>query len=453
MLTDEQKIYELSLIWKEAEYNFAFWDKVKIDWDGEYRKALPRVLAAKDRYEYYRELTRFLALLGDGHTDVSMPMDLMQDPEYCSMLPVVLYQFDEGIAVLNVTEEYKDRISLYSIMKKIDGMDAYEYVKEKVYPYIWHAHEGACRFFAMNGLMIGRAGSKLNCTFEKDGEQFDIELTRKNPANIKWGSMEYLFGSNDKNRTILKGDFLKGDSCSIEMTEDDIAVIRISSFMDNDMPGKVYACFDELKKAKGFIINVRANSGGNSGNGDAIAAMFIDGDFESCGAETQVYEPTYKAWAMGRDDLRNMTVEELEAKHLDVESKKIYKMSRHIWYKREIGTKENHAPGKLNGPIVVLMNELTFSAAEDFVDVMKAHTDAVFIGGNTAGSSGQPLFHKLESGGSFRICTRRCYAQNGEDIYNKGFSPDIRLPWALSDVVARRDSGMEKALEYIRAKQ
>ena len=26
-MTDEQKIFELSLIWKEAEYNFAFWNK------------------------------------------------------------------------------------------------------------------------------------------------------------------------------------------------------------------------------------------------------------------------------------------------------------------------------------------------------------------------------------------------------------------------------------------
>ena len=30
-ITDEQKIYELSKIWKEVAYNFAFWDKVDID--------------------------------------------------------------------------------------------------------------------------------------------------------------------------------------------------------------------------------------------------------------------------------------------------------------------------------------------------------------------------------------------------------------------------------------
>ena len=47
-LSNAQKIFELSKIWKEAAYNFAFWDKVDIDWDEEYKKALTRVLATKD---------------------------------------------------------------------------------------------------------------------------------------------------------------------------------------------------------------------------------------------------------------------------------------------------------------------------------------------------------------------------------------------------------------------
>ena len=70
-ISNEQKIYELSRIWKDAEYNFAFWDKVNIDWDEEYKKALPRVLATEDIYDYYRELARFVALLGDGHTGIT----------------------------------------------------------------------------------------------------------------------------------------------------------------------------------------------------------------------------------------------------------------------------------------------------------------------------------------------------------------------------------------------
>ena len=139
-------------------------------------------------------------------------------------------------------------------------------------------------------------------------------------------------------------------------------------------------------------------------------------------------------------------------KYTDEESIRIYKMSRHIFYKRSIDKAENRAPGRLSGPVAVLMNEYTFSAGEDFVDVMKAHTNAVFIGNNTAGSSGQPLQVKLESGGWFRICTRRCFAQNGEDIYNKGFSPDIRTEQSLAGHIEGRDIAMEKASAFLNEK-
>ena len=100
--------------------------------------------------------------------------------------------------------------------------------------------------------------------------------------------------------------------------------------------------------------------------------------------------------------------------------------------------------------MVVLMNGNTVSAAEDFVDVMKMHTNAVFVGSNTAGTSGQPYLVRLESGGNYRICTCRCIAQNGEDIYNKGFSPDVRIEITLSDFMDGRDKAMETAVSILK---
>jgi hypothetical protein len=42
ILSMEEKIYGLSLLWKEAEYNFDFWDKKDmLDWNEAYRIALP----------------------------------------------------------------------------------------------------------------------------------------------------------------------------------------------------------------------------------------------------------------------------------------------------------------------------------------------------------------------------------------------------------------------------
>ena len=218
------------------------------------------------------------------------------------------------------------------------------------------------------------------------------------------------------------------------------------------MPGKIYSCFDELKNAKGYILGVRGNSGGNSENADAIAALFISGEFHSCYAETQVYEPTYKAWSMFREDFKHLSPDDAMLKYADdAYSLKTFRMRKNIFYVKDEGRNVvNNAPGKLNGPIVVLMNQSTFSAAEDFVDVMKMYTNAVFVGNNTAGSSGQPLCEPLESGGFFRICTRRCIAQNGGDIYNKGFAPDFRIIPSAADLAAGRDIVLEKGIEIIK---
>ena len=127
-LSNAQKIYELSKIWKEAAYNFAFWDRVDIDWDEEYRKALTRVLATKDLYDYYRELKRFVTLLNDGHTDVSFPGRIAQDPEMNSMLPVYFIKPGNGIFVIATSEDVKDKIPLFSNLVKIDGTDIHDYI-------------------------------------------------------------------------------------------------------------------------------------------------------------------------------------------------------------------------------------------------------------------------------------------------------------------------------------
>jgi len=446
-ITDAQKIYEVSKIWKEGAYNFAFWDKVDIDWDDEYKKTLARVLETKDLYEYYRELKRFVALLGDGHTDVGFPNEIWQDAEYFSRIPVCFAKPGNEIIVVGVSEDVKDEIPLFSTLVKIDGIDIHDYIKEYCYPYFWHANEDACGIFLLNSLVFGRRGSGAVFTFVKDGKQFEVRLERVDHSKIVWHKTDITPHASISQRLISKSDVH-----TIHITDDEIAIIRIASFDDDSMTGKIYSCFDELKNAKGYILDIRGNSGGSSMNADAIAAMFISGDFHSCYAEAQIYEPTYKAWSMFREDFKGLSPDEALQKYADdADSLKAYRMQKNICYVRDEGrTVANSAPGKLNGPIVVLMNQYTFSAAEDFVDVMKMYTNAIFVGNNTAGSSGQPLCESLESGGFFRICTRRCIAQNGEDIYNKGFATDFRIIPSTAELAAGRDIVLEKGFEIIK---
>ena len=72
-----ERIYGLLLIWQEANYNFAYFDRVPdLDWDAAYREYIPRVLAAEDIFSYYDLLERFIALLNDGHTWLLMNKDI-----------------------------------------------------------------------------------------------------------------------------------------------------------------------------------------------------------------------------------------------------------------------------------------------------------------------------------------------------------------------------------------
>src|ERR1700743_2817373 len=65
------KIYALSLIWKEADYNFAFFNmQPHLNWDSLYLAYIPKILATKNVYEYVKVLRSFIGTLKDGHTGI-----------------------------------------------------------------------------------------------------------------------------------------------------------------------------------------------------------------------------------------------------------------------------------------------------------------------------------------------------------------------------------------------
>jgi carboxyl-terminal processing protease len=56
-LTLIERIYGLSLLWKEAEYNFAHWYKVKdLNWDEIYKQYLELVISTENFIDYYKLL-------------------------------------------------------------------------------------------------------------------------------------------------------------------------------------------------------------------------------------------------------------------------------------------------------------------------------------------------------------------------------------------------------------
>lgn len=184
-----------------------------------------------------------------------------------------------------------------------------------------------------------------------------------------------------------------------------------------------------------------------------IASLFICNSFRTDNAYHPIHIGAYKAWEKYYN-FNEMSEEEFKQQYGDnAFYEKIYKICNHVYYEHDDSETEiQNVPGKLDGPTTVLSSVYTASAAENFINVMKYYTNTIIIGSASFESTGQPLMCELESGGGFRICTRRSLALDGSEFINYGFKPDIECCLSIDDLKTNADSVMKKALETIREK-
>ena len=128
----------------------------------------------------------------------------------------------------------------------------------------------------------------------------------------------------------------------------------------------------------------------------------------------------------------------------------LYKTRKHTYFEKQDSKSYTGVPDVLQGPVVVMLNERTASAAEDFLNMMRFNTKAVFIGNNSYGSTGIPLSYKLKSGGLVRICSRHSLLLNNEEFTNKGIAPDIIVKPTIESIKSGEDLCLERSLKEIR---
>ena len=449
-IPDELKIYELSLIWKEAEYNFAFWESLSgiLDWDSAFKNALNAVLKTENLYEYYMELKKFVALLRDGHTHVVFPKTVLDS---LGQLPIKTMLIKGELIISNVKRGTECKIKRWSIIKKIDGVNIEDHLAKNVYPYIWHEKKDSATYLLNSLIFHGPVGSEVKLDLESDGLKESVTLTRAHDAG-EWYFDDVKIRPDEELRQVYSSD-----SHSISMTDDNIAVITIDTMMNADLPQDFYKNFPLLEKAYGYIIDVRENGGGNSDNANAVAAMFIGGEFLTQRALQPIHIGAYKAWALqaasliGCDPSRISYEQAVEKFGMSEHSEKTFKIYKRMYYEESVGTYNSGAcPGILTAPLIVLTSSNTASAAEDFLIELDYAKRATIVGTASFGSTGNPLVVDLESGGSFWICTRNCTYPDGREFINTGVQPHTLCEPTLAHYKNGVDSVMNKGLEVIR---
>lgn len=428
-LSEEQKLYGLSALWKEASYNFAYFDQVpKLDWDKHYQAYISKVLATQTDYQYYRALSQFLAQLNDGMTYVEIPETMVG--KQVAFPPVKLAEAGKKAVVVGVAQGLKERLPLGSEITHINGQAVNAYLANEVFPFVssstehirWHEAIRGNRRLGY-GLLAGVADSTLAVNFvTPGGDRGQIKLQRQaDLSQIDW--------------QLANGVIDDKPSIQFERLADDVSYIALNDFSSMQVSERFKALIPQLQSTSGLILDLRHNRGGNTIVAEEIIKHLTFHDLMGTRAKMRIHNSTYKAWG------KYSSQYEWAKKYAPYFDGTAWLESEpDIIYASEIQDAE-----KVVIPTVVLISRETSAAAESFLVYASSAKHIKLIGEPTFGSTGQPLEVELPGGGKAMICTKRETFSDGRDFVGFGIQPDVYIERDVAFYLSEQDKTLIEA--------
>lgn len=205
-------------------------------------------------------------------------------------------------------------------------------------------------------------------------------------------------------------------SITYALLPENIGYMHYSSFSSSIGAGNMDYILSYFKGAEGMIIDVRDNGGGELTNVDPIVNRFIT-------SRTLAGYIIHKT-GPGHDDF-----DKPFAYYIDPVG------DGHITWSK---------------PVVVLTNRSTFSAANNFVSVMKLIPGVTVIGATTGGGSGMPYSSELPNGWGIRFSACSILDAQGRTTEfgiapTAGFEVDI----TPGDTAVGKDPILDRAISHI----
>ena len=160
---------------------------------------------------------------------------------------------------------------------------------------------------------------------------------------------------------------------------DDIAYIRLSTFISKDTVGELLAAINKLdKKAKAYILDLRNNPGGLLNNAMVISDMFLEDGVIVSTVNKENYVSSFKA--------------------------------------RKVITTDK--------PMVVLINGSSASASEIFSGALRDNNRAELVGSTSFGKGLGQAINKLNDGSGLNVTIAKYLTPDKTDINKVGIKPD-----------------------------
>ena len=241
---------------------------------------------------------------------------------------------------------------------------------------------------------------------QMDGNQlvayYDIESVGE--KNIDQDLVDRVYLKNDY-KTAGPEKYLK-----YKLLEDgSIGYIELRDFMDDYVDDDIDEIIDYFANTKGIIFDVRGNGGGSPFSAVVIARHF-----------------TEKEYFVGEEWFKTGPGEK------DFSKQKLYNTpaSGNIYTK----------------PVMVLTDNLCFSATTTFIYYLNPVPSVTFIGSRTGGGSGSTADGYLANGWHWELSTSEFIDYEGRHLDN-GFEPDIHV--LLDTLNQNQDEIIERAIQEI----
>jgi carboxyl-terminal processing protease len=364
-----------------------------VDWEAERAKFRPVAAEAQTTVALYSVLRQMLGTLHDAHTRVFAP-DERSDWQHPRFISVGISIREIGgapvvVAVERGSEAERSGLRAGDVVLSIDHEAALDVFARRLQEMVGSSTIAAARLLAMAKLFEGQRDSMVN---------------------IGW------LGVDGKERTAtLKRDWRERDTTlRVQRVRGHIGVVEFDVFTQEVAVDFMRALNDKLRNARGLIIDLRNNGGGEAEAMTEVASAFLPtgkslGYFKDRSGLVQFEPHTRAAMLLAPDTI---------------------KISR--------------------APLIILTSERTSSAAEIFVAALREAGRAIVIGQTTCGCVLAIRHrHTLPDGGELDVSEMDYFTAAGTRLEGTGLAPDEKITLDRQDLRARRDRALERAIERL----
>jgi C-terminal processing protease CtpA/Prc len=395
-------------VWAEARYNCAYWNTLRADWDSAFAAA---VTAAEGRrasdVQFFRQLRRWIALLGDGQAEVLPPPGV---GGRVARPPLALRSIERRPFIVDYAANDEMRVARPERLAEIlavQGIPADRWIRDSILPEIPGATAQGRWERAVARMLEGERGTALQLQLRlPGGGQRGASVTRSVSLTGRWP---------------IELPPLEADTLA-----DGAIWVRVYSLASPDVVRSFDRALGDAAHLTGIVLDLRETAGSGSGreNGYAILARLIDRPVVASLRRAPQYRPASRG--AGTPD------------------------SSRVWLTMPADTiQPRRDRAAFTGPVALLTSARTGGSAEDLLAAFRNGARGPIVGETSAGSTGQTVLLPLAKGWRLRMTVTRDAFLDGTEFAQTGIAPELPVSVKVEDVLAGRDAALDRARQYL----